>query len=73
VLFKRHHLSIIENNEKNSIVPLIHDVRSSSSEPGSSTHKKEYVQWIEEAKKQETREKRIQKAIEMIAEGRKRS
>lgn len=30
------------------------------------THKKEYVQWIEEAKKQETRERRIQKAVEKI-------
>jgi uncharacterized protein YdeI (YjbR/CyaY-like superfamily) len=37
------------------------------------THKKEYVQWIEEAKKQETRDNRVKKAIEMIAEGRKRS
>ena len=36
------------------------------------THKKEYVEWIEDAKKQETRENRIKKAIEMIAEGRKR-
>ena len=37
------------------------------------THKKEYVQWIEGAKKQETRENRVKKAVEMIAEGRKRS
>ncbi len=37
------------------------------------THKKEYVEWIEGAKKQETRENRIKKAVEMIAEGRKRS
>ncbi len=37
------------------------------------THKKGYVQWIEDAKKQETRENRVKKAIEMIAEGRKRS
>jgi bacteriocin resistance YdeI/OmpD-like protein/uncharacterized protein DUF1905 len=37
------------------------------------THKKEYVEWIESAKKQETRENRIKKAIEMIAEGKKRS
>jgi uncharacterized protein YdeI (YjbR/CyaY-like superfamily) len=38
----------------------------------SHTHKKEYVQWIEEAKKQETREDRIRNAIEMIADGKKR-
>lgn len=37
------------------------------------THKKEYVEWIEGATKQETRENRIKKAVEMIAEDRKRS
>jgi uncharacterized protein YdeI (YjbR/CyaY-like superfamily) len=31
------------------------------------------MKWIEDAKKQETRESRMKKAIEMIAEGRKRS
>ncbi|OWY19856.1 DUF1905 domain-containing protein [Sphingobacteriales bacterium UPWRP_1] len=35
------------------------------------THRKEYVRWIEEAKKPETRQRRIQKAIEMIAENKK--
>lgn len=33
------------------------------------THKKEFVSWIEGAKKAETRERRIGKAVEMIAEG----
>lgn len=33
------------------------------------SHKKEYVQWITEAKTEETRNKRIASAIEMIAEG----
>jgi hypothetical protein len=37
------------------------------------THKKEYVQWIEGAKKQETRVNRIKKAIEQIGGGKKRS
>ncbi len=37
------------------------------------THKKEYVQWIEGAIKQETRENRIKKAIEQIGGGKKRS
>jgi Bacteriocin-protection, YdeI or OmpD-Associated/Domain of unknown function (DUF1905) len=37
------------------------------------THKKEFVEWIESAKKQETRENRIKKAVKMIAKGRKRS
>ena len=32
------------------------------------THRKEYVRWIVEAKKQETKEKRLQKAIEMLRE-----
>lgn len=33
------------------------------------SHKKEFVQWISEAKREETRIKRIEKAIEMIVEG----
>ena len=35
------------------------------------THQKEYVQWIEAAKREETRIRRIQKAIEMMKEGKK--
>ena len=34
------------------------------------THRKEYVEWIEGAKRQETRANRIQKAVERIAEKR---
>jgi len=30
------------------------------------THRKEYVRWITEAKRQETRDKRLLKAIEMM-------
>jgi hypothetical protein len=37
------------------------------------SHKKEYVRWIEEAKKAETRAARIEKAVLMIAEGKKYS
>jgi len=37
------------------------------------THRKEYVRWIEEAKKPETRARRIEKAVAMIAEGKKLS
>ena len=33
------------------------------------SHRREYVQWIEEAKKQETRDRRIARAIEMMGEG----
>ena len=34
------------------------------------THQKEYVRWIEEAKRAETRENRIIKTIEMLKKGR---
>ena len=37
------------------------------------SHRKEYVRWIEEAKKLETRQRRVMKAVEMLAEGRKMS
>jgi hypothetical protein len=33
------------------------------------THKKEYVEWIGDAKKEETRKRRIAQALEMIREG----
>ena len=36
------------------------------------SHKKEYVEWITEAKTKETRNKRIASAIEMMAEGKSR-
>ncbi|MBK1894646.1 YdeI/OmpD-associated family protein [Chryseobacterium paridis] len=35
------------------------------------THKKEYIRWIEEAKKTETRENRKTKMIQMILDGKK--
>jgi hypothetical protein len=36
------------------------------------THRKEYVEWIEEAKRDETRRRRIAKAVELISEGKPR-
>ena len=33
------------------------------------THRKEYVGWIEEAKREETRRNRIEKAVVMLREG----
>lgn len=39
----------------------------------SNSHKKEYVEWIVDAKRDETREKRMQQAIEWIAEGKGRN
>jgi len=34
------------------------------------THRKEYVQWIEEAKREQTRSDRIRKTIELLDQGR---
>ena len=33
------------------------------------THRKEYVRWIEEAKRDETRERRLAKSVEMLRDG----
>jgi len=33
------------------------------------THRKEHVKWIEEAKKEETRQRRVEKAIVMLKKG----
>jgi len=33
------------------------------------THRKEYVRWIEEAKREETRRRRLERAVEMLREG----
>jgi uncharacterized protein YdeI (YjbR/CyaY-like superfamily) len=38
----------------------------------SPSHRREYVEWIEEAKREETRTKRLAKAIEWMAEGKPR-
>jgi len=35
------------------------------------THRKEYVTWIDEAKKDETRQKRIAKTVEMLKQEKK--
>jgi uncharacterized protein YdeI (YjbR/CyaY-like superfamily) len=37
------------------------------------SHKKEYVEWITEAKRAETRKKRIQTALEWLAKGKPRN
>jgi hypothetical protein len=37
------------------------------------THRKEYARWIEEAKRDETRQRRVTQALEMLREGKKRS
>ena len=33
------------------------------------THRKEYVRWIEEAKKEETRQRRLEKSVAMLKTG----
>jgi hypothetical protein len=37
------------------------------------THRKEYVRWIAEAKKDETRQRRVEQALEMIKAGKPRT
>ena len=37
------------------------------------THRKEYARWIEEAKRDETRQRRVTQALQMLREGKKRS
>jgi uncharacterized protein YdeI (YjbR/CyaY-like superfamily) len=37
------------------------------------THRKEYARWIEEAKREETRERRVEQAVEMLRQGKTRS
>ena len=37
------------------------------------THRKEYARWIDEAKREETRDRRVAQALEMIRAGRTRS
>jgi uncharacterized protein YdeI (YjbR/CyaY-like superfamily) len=36
------------------------------------THRKKYVEWIKEAKREETRRRRIAKAVELIRAGKPR-
>ncbi|HEY6475057.1 MAG TPA: YdeI/OmpD-associated family protein, partial [Polyangia bacterium] len=37
------------------------------------THRKEYARWIEEAKRDETRDRRVSQALEMLRAGKTRS
>ncbi len=46
---------------------------SASFERMAFTHRKEYARWVTEAKKEETRERRVQQAVEMIRTGQTRS
>ena len=46
-----------------------HDAAAGAFEGMSYSNQKEYVDWIESAKKHETRERRIAKAVELLADG----
>ena len=70
----------VEKDEEERIVEIPEDLASKLQESPSAleyfeklsfTHKKEYVQWILGAKKVETRNERIQKAVLMLAESKK--
>jgi hypothetical protein len=37
------------------------------------THRKEYARWIEDAKREQTRQRRVQQAVEMLRAGKTRS
>ena len=37
------------------------------------THRKEYARWVAEAKQEETRQRRVQQALEMIRAGKTRT
>ncbi|WP_370899838.1 DUF1905 domain-containing protein [Chryseobacterium gossypii] len=72
-------VSLIEDKEER-VVEIADDIASTFDENPqakelfekmSYTHKKEYIRWIEEAKKPETRENRKIKMIRMILDGKK--
>jgi uncharacterized protein YdeI (YjbR/CyaY-like superfamily) len=53
---------------------LAGDVAASAACGGLSyTHRKEYARWIAEAKRDDTRERRVAEALRMLREGRTRS
>lgn len=72
-------VSLIEDREERMVevakdIAVVFDENPTAKElfnKMSYTHRKEYIRWIEEAKKQETREKRKLKMIEMILDGKK--
>jgi hypothetical protein len=68
----------LERDEEPRVVDVPADFgRALSADPGareafdglSHTHRKEYVRWIESAKRDETRRRRLDKAVELLREG----
>ncbi|ROH95973.1 YdeI/OmpD-associated family protein [Chryseobacterium daecheongense] len=72
-------VSLIEDKEERTVdiaddIALVFNENQEAKElfdKMSYTHRKEYIRWIEEAKKAETRENRKGKMIQMILEGKK--
>jgi hypothetical protein len=52
---------------------LRHPEAKAAFEAFSPSHRREYAEWIAEAKKPETKERRVQQALEMLAEGKGRN
>ena len=50
-----------------------HKVAKKNFENFSYSHKKEYIEWLTEAKREETRQKRLETALGWIAEGKPRN
>jgi hypothetical protein len=54
----------------NDLAAALDDEARAAFDRMSYTHRREYVDWITEAKRPETRERRVAKAVELIREGR---
>jgi hypothetical protein len=53
---------------------LAHDAAARAAFEGLAfTHRKEYARWIDEAKREETRQRRVAQALDMLKEGKTRS
>jgi hypothetical protein len=68
----------VELDTKPRVVETPADLEAALTEPAretwdalSFTHRREYVEWFDEAKRPETRQRRVAKAVEMLAEGTK--
>ena len=71
---------VMEVDKSKRVVRAPRDLRNALSENPAAektykdlaySHKKAYVEWIKDAKKSETRERRVSKAVSMLAEGKK--
>jgi uncharacterized protein YdeI (YjbR/CyaY-like superfamily) len=68
----------VELDTKPRVVETPADLEAALTKPAretwdalSFTHRREYVEWFDEAKRPETRQRRVAKAVEMLAEGTK--